>query len=140
MISDVRSYCNDRVIQVDSDFRQWADAFNKENIPSNILDKSFFIEYDVAGTVPLDTYVEDTISVTLSLFFKGYSNPQAALDNAIDTAEKMRENIIGIVNIRDSSFLTVEPSSITPLPVDTSNDNSIVIEMVFIFKYISAIC
>ncbi len=140
MISDVRSYVSARILEIDSDFREWNDGFNKDNIPSSLLDKSFFVEYGLETPDQENTFITDTIAVTLTVFFKGFRNVKVALDSSMDLADDIRINVLSKAKLGASNYLNITNLSMESSPIDESNDNSIAIEMTFNFLTTKAIC
>lgn len=140
MISGIREYIDDRVKEIDSDFSEWEDGFNMENIPSTLMDKSFFVEYGISSVADDKTLIIDTIEVTLRLFFKGFRNVKDALDNSMDLADNIRINILGKGNIANSDYLTAQNTGMVASQINESNDNSLVVEMTFNFEQPKAIC
>jgi len=141
MISGVRTYLSARVLEIDSDFREWDDGFNKENIPSTLLNKSFFIEYEISGVDNSEnTFLTDTISTKITLFYKGFRDVKTALDTSMDLTDNIRINILSKAKIGLTSYLNITNSSVVASPIDESNDNSIAVEMNFDFIETKAIC
>lgn len=140
MISGARSYISARILEIDSDFEEWEDGFNKDNIPSSLMDKSFFIEYALETPTQENTFIIDTTSATLTLFFKGFRNIKEALDSSMDLADTIRINVLSKAKIATGNYLNIINLSLVPSPIDESNDNSIAIEMTFNLTETKAIC
>lgn len=129
---DIRTYFRNQLLAVDPDFREHKDGFNSENIGKNIFNKSFHIIMANPSNIVTDNCrVEDNISVTASLFFKGgkTSKIQASLDEALDIGHNYK---LKASNIKDfpSVIKRVVGNSVVPSPLDT-NDNSIIITVEF---------
>lgn len=132
MISDIRTFISTQILALYPDFREWKDAFNIENIPSTIFNKSFHIFYTIPNADKMQTTIMDSIDVTLKLFFKGERDTQIALDSAMDTAHLIRLNIIS-KSATPSGYLSIDNNSIEASPLE-SNDNKIVITLTFTAK------
>ena len=130
-LSQIRTYFSNRLLEVDSDFREHPDGFNRDNISSTNFDKSYFIFPGNLGSVTFDQITDDSMIWRVELFFKGYRDPQEAIDNAIDVA-----NLFRLQCVKREFCLTGENiknvllNSMTVNPVDT-NDNLIIIELQF---------
>jgi hypothetical protein len=119
-------------LAVDSDFREHKDGFNDENIGRNIFNKSYHITMSNPSNADTDgCRIEDDISVTAKLFFKGgkTSKIQGVLDAALDTGHNYK---LKASNFNDfpSVIKRVVGNSVVPSPLDT-NDNSIIITVEF---------
>ena len=137
-ISVVRSFVSNRVLEEDSNFKQWGDAFNRDNIPRSIFDRAYFIQYENPSNNDTENcYVDDNVTATLELFLKGYRSPQEALDNAMDKAYRIKLRSSNPTHWTDLiKHVVVE--SVVPSPVD-SNDNSIIITLEYTLRLISTV-
>lgn len=114
--------------------KQWADGFNRENIPANILNKSFHIEHGTfAITVGGQQTHEFRGPMTVRVFFSGYRDPLTAKDTALQFANTIFEALLAPdfrlsegTNLKD-----IRPVSVVPVPLAASNDNSLILELVF---------
>lgn len=123
-------------------FKEWKDGFNRDNIPKSTLDKSYFMSYSI-NTVENGITMEDNINVTLETFFKGYRDPQTAIDNAMELMNTVRLEILDpetIASFVDVNLLGIDSVSQTPTPLNTSNDNSIIITTEFNVRLIQINC
>lgn len=118
-------------------FIEHEDAFGLDNIGSNVLDGRFHLE---SGTVfsaaaPQVTH-EFSYSITVRVFRKGFRNTleaydaidldaQAIYEVVLDTANRLTEYNIP-TNIKD-----IIPESYVAVPLAETNDNAIILEMVF---------
>jgi hypothetical protein len=131
MIKEIRQYFIDAIKSIDNDFKEHKDGFNFENIPSSKLDKGFFIQIGNMSSTRADKISDDNLTVTVKLFFKGYNDPQSAIDSGYDKAIQVRLKAGGFENIgNDAAVCDVTPTSITPEPLDT-NDNVVIINIEF---------
>ena len=128
-------------------YKEHKDGFNSENIARTNLNNSFFISYSVQNVANGIT-VEDNINVVVQLFHKGFKTPQDAIDEAMEKANGLRLNVCSFENVEtfnveqgnDSTILGVDFVSQTPEPLNASNDNSIIIEMIFNVRFLQIIC
>lgn len=125
-----------------SGFKEWKDGFNRDNIPKSVLDKSYFMTYSI-NTVENGTQMEDNINIEIECFFKGYRNPQDAIDNAMETVNSIRLEILNPVSIAsflEVNILGIDSVSQTPEPLNAYNDNSIIITAEFNLRLIQINC
>jgi hypothetical protein len=123
-------------------FREWEDAFNKDNIPKNILNKSYFMSYGIT-TVENSVPLEDNINIVIECFFKGYRNPKEALDNAMVLCNSIRLEILNresIASFLEVNILAIDSVSQIPEPLNSSNDNSILITLEFNLRFLQKNC
>lgn len=114
-------------------FTLWGDGFAEDNIPANILDHAYHLKIGrISGTTANQYDVESRMPVTISLFVKGYGDPETAIDSAIAETEMIvteimrpsnRTNTDGIHNI---SFIGIDIS-----PLAASNDNAVLASLEF---------
>lgn len=122
--------------------KEWDDAFNKDNIPSNILNKSYFMSYGI-NTVDNSVPLEDNINISIDCFFKGYRNPKEALDNAMELCNSIRLEILSresIASFIEVNILTIDSVSQISEPLNSSNDNSILVNLEFNLRFLQINC
>lgn len=133
-ISDLRTYFINRIQAEDSDFREHTDGFNRDNIPSTLLNKTFHIEFgNFSGEGLVDQVTKDVQEVNVFLYFKGFRDPKATIDTGMDTGNNIRLGAIKFENIAASLIPEMKKvilNSMSPSPIDT-NDNSIIITLSF---------
>ena len=79
--------------------KEWKDGFNFQNIPSNIVDKSFHIESNQAvGVKNNQNDQEINFSQTVRIFVKGFRNPAAGIDLAIGLTEDYITECVKVSN------------------------------------------
>tara|TARA_R110002020_G_scaffold94189_6_gene226891 strand:+ start:4329 stop:4748 length:420 start_codon:yes stop_codon:yes gene_type:complete len=126
MISNVRDYIKARILAEDSDFKEWKDGFNRDNIPKSIFNKAFFISYSLpSNNASGPSLSDDSVSVQAELFFKGFRSVQDALDDAMDIADNIYRRAPNNANYTDN-IKKVDGISIVPEPLE-GNDNAIII-------------
>lgn len=129
-LTAVRSYFRTRMDSLGHE--EWTDGFNFDNIPETILDRSYHIESGpIAGNSQNQTTLDANSPVTLRLFLKGYRTPAEAIDSGISYGEAAICDIIKPSNANGVTIKDVNFTSMQILPLNSSNDNSVVVEMSF---------
>ncbi len=131
----------------DAGFKEHKDGFNSDNIPKSRLNNAYFISYELSS-VANGIAVEDNITTNIKLYSKGYRSPQDAIDEAMETANGIRLTSCSFTNVEnfnvaqglDATLLGVDFVSQTPEPLNASNDNSIIIELILNVRYTQIIC
>jgi hypothetical protein len=123
----VRPYISKYVTQVG--FTEWEDPFNDENIASNILDGAFHQVITSAENVDINN-VSHGFDVTsqITVFFKGFREPKAALDQSIVKTEELIVALCDPANFKANTLpiTSVFIDSVRFEPYDVeSNDNVI---------------
>jgi len=132
-ISQVRTYFNDRVQEVDANLKAWDDAFNIDNVPESLIDTYYHVQYDnIATSTNNDISFEDSVSVVVTLWKKGFRDPISAYDELNDQALCIRLNCLqpSKINATDN-IKQVESVSVISEPIEGSNDNIIRISLAF---------
>jgi hypothetical protein len=131
--SQVRAYFNTRVKEVDANLRAWDDAFNLENVPESLVDIYFHVAYnDIAVSANTDISIEDSVSVVVTLWKKGFRDPVEAYDQLVDLGLCIRLNCLQPDKIRETDNIKqVESSSVLLEPIEDSNDNIIKLSLTF---------
>jgi hypothetical protein len=121
------------ILNAQSGLKEWKDGFNTANIPSNILDGAYHVEVGQISGLPASQLVHGfTAPITVRLFFKGYRDPQAVKDAALDKADVILNAVLRpSVRLQTDGLKDVRPVSIRPIPLDQSNDNALILELVF---------
>jgi hypothetical protein len=132
--STLRTYFEERMATVDSELKEWEDAFNIENIPSSVLDKSWHIDFAPFSykTGGAQTCLSFECPVTLNVFFKGYRNPKEAIDTALIFADAIiKECTKPVQRLNQPKIKNVLPSLVSVRELDTTNDNAAILEVQF---------
>jgi hypothetical protein len=129
MISGVRTIFRNFILTVDPTFKEWVDAFNTDNVPSSIFNKTYHIFYSIPNSVRGQTTTTDEINITVKLFFSGHRIPQSALDAAMDTAHLIRLQCTSR-SLTPVGYLGIECTSIVPEALST-NDNKFIVTLTF---------
>lgn len=130
-LSTVRPYFRARCKAIG--LTEWVDGFNFQNIPSNIIDKSFHMEMGSAGGERLNMSDQEiTWPVTVRIFIKGFRNPAAAIDSAAVLTDSLVKESCKVSNRgTQASIKNVFFESMTVSPVDDTNDNLVVASVTF---------
>ena len=131
---DVRPYM--RSIMDGLDYSEWKDGFNSENIPSTIIDGSYHL---ATGTITGSTANQQirTFDYTLvtRVFFKGFRDPAGAIDDALGAADTILASALADASrLSQANIKDIIPNTIQVLPLEASNDNSVILEMDFSFN------
>jgi hypothetical protein len=143
--SKVRQYINQIVLATDSEFLEHKDAFNTNNVPSNIFDKAFHVFYSVPSINRGQTVIDLSIDCTVTFYFKGFRCSQEALDFSMDLVGKVSRNCCKIENVNnfretdDFPIQSCNPESQVPEPLE-NNDNAIIITLDLTARLFDVIC
>jgi hypothetical protein len=135
----MRDYLKQTIVAVLPDMKEWTGSLEDiGNIPQTILDRTYHIAIGAGSAGGLsDHHVEDSFSVVVTLFKRGYSEPVVARDSVLQTANCIRLAVVSPTNIEaykaanEGNIEAITPSSITPSEIATSNDNIIKVEINF---------
>lgn len=121
-----------RKILEEMEFNEHMDAFNVENIASSNIDRGFHLmSGPVTPTKQSQYLVEMQAETTIRLFFKGYTDPAATLDDALAAEEALIKKALDVkCNAIDDIKLTTLITSNREQLAD-SNDNIIVSVLTF---------
>jgi hypothetical protein len=96
-LTAIRPYFTARL--TDAGFTEWEDAFQDDNIPSTLLDRSFFqLITNASGVQTNNNSIEVTTLVEVRCFFKGYNTPRVAYEEAIAKSEEVIKACVSVVN------------------------------------------
>lgn len=113
-------------------YREWTDGFNFENIPSNVLNNSYHISTPSGGRrggYDMQTQ-EIEQDVTVRIFLKGYRSPALAIDNAMTRYDDLLAAVLGPTRL-GCDIKNVYLGNMEILPLDATNDNSVILEVTF---------
>lgn len=132
-VSQVRTYFIDRVQEVDSNLKVWDDAFNIDNVPESLIDTYFHVQYNSVGvSTNNDISIEDSVSVVLTLWKKGFRDPIEAYDELNDLGLCIRLNCLQPDKIAlTDNIRQVESVSVLSEPIEGSNDDIIKLSLEF---------
>lgn len=122
-----------RAQALEQGWHEWKDAFNTENIPGTLIDRSFHIQMGRANEKRLNQYdLEMIVPLQVKYYKKGFKDPASARDAAISSAETFAKACLKASNrltgagIKNVSLIGFEPSQYA-----NTNDNIVVVQMEF---------
>jgi hypothetical protein len=129
----IRTFLEDQLLNLDSDFEVFDQAFNSNEVGNNDFDKRYHIFYGRVDTTAANHNVtNDNVAATVTLFFRGERTATEALDNAMDFANEYRIECLKRVKYTNLTFIkNVVCNSIVAEPIAESNDNAIKIILEF---------
>lgn len=129
-ISQVRTFIKQQIALVDPNLKEHRDL-SDENIAQTKLDEHYHIEYGASSDSHDDNCLQTAQSVSVKVFKRGFNNPTSALDVIIDKAHEIRRCITSTAATLGADMQKVESISLTPEPIDETNDNTIKISLEF---------
>ncbi len=131
--SHLKPYFQTMLATVDSELKEWEDAFNIENIPAGILDKSWHIDFGTFSYVgTAHTCLSFNCPVTLQVALKGYKEPKGAIDTALILADAIITECMKPVNrLNQPKIKNVLPGFVNTRAQANSNDNNVILEIQF---------
>lgn len=135
----IRPYFN--AILETKEYREWPDAFAVDNIPDNVLDKSYHVSIGLIAGIRQNQLDQETeVEVVVRTFHKGYANPQEAIDFAISETESIMKECVKVSDVggrvSTAGILNVVFNEAAFDPLDASNDNSIVVTSTYTVRVI----
>ncbi len=136
-LTQIRDYINTRIAVSEPDLVEWKESLEDiGNIPQTILDRSYHVTLGtITSSNNIDTHIEDSASVVITVFKRAYNQPVEARDTVLQTANCIRLDLINPINLqsyksaKDGNIEDVQSVSITPSEIDESNDNIIKVEL-----------
>ena len=131
-LAEVRTYFRSRMDFLN--YREWEDAFNFENIPERILDKSYHIDnYQLSNIKTNPNHIDISQRVTIRFFLLGRRNPAGAVDDAMVALDEIYADILRPENRLNAGSclrnITLADTLIQPLNLD--NDNGVMVSVGF---------
>ena len=114
-------------------YKEHQDAFNFDNNPDSIIDKTFHIETGTWDGVKLNqTDQEVSCDVTVRLFFKAFrSTIETRRVAAVESEKLVKECLKHSNRLTGASIKNVQLESVNFEPLATSNDNIVVAKHLF---------
>lgn len=133
----IRTFLENRLLEVDSDFEDHKQPFAFDNIGANDFNKRFHIFYgNVTTSVSNQNTTQDDVLATVTLSFNSFRDSVEALDVAMDIANEYRINCLRMEKLAGQTFIKrVVCESINAEPMPT-NDNAILIKLQFRIRVI----
>jgi len=122
-------------------FTEWDDGFNKSNIPSTILDRSYCFQIGRIVSGPANQLHHTfRYPLTLRVHLKGFRNTNAAIDEALTEAHNIIAGLLSPSNrLQTIGLKDIRPVTIDVQQLSDSNDNAVIVEMEFdnylVFKF-----
>ena len=136
-LSQIRSYFNTQVLATKPNFKEWLDAFNVENIPRTVIDRTYHIDIGIDSSTQGDVSIEEDVTVIVSIFKQAFNTPVEARDSLLDVAHCLRLALIKPLNVEvykvanSGDIDAVTSASIVPSEIEESNDNIVKVELTF---------
>lgn len=120
---------------------EWTDGFPSDNIPSTLLDNAYHQRViSVDGVTNNHEVAEFSVLHEVSIFFKGYKDPAAAIDYVFLVIEPVITSCIDVSDYMNLGMKGVFFSSLSVEPLDeASNDNIIVARLQFNVRVLNCI-
>lgn len=112
-------------------FREHQEAFTFENIGSNILDNSYHLESGEVGYLLNNLVFETQYPITVRVFKKGFRDTITMYDDIDGTADTILAAVLDTDARLGTTIKNVEVLSSNSTPLDSTNDNAIILELVF---------
>lgn len=111
---------------------EWTDAFNVENIPQTILDRSYHLEIGgITGNNANQTVHGFNFPVTVRVFLRGYQDTSQTRDEAMSLLDSILAELLKPAFRLGQVLKDVKPVSIDLSSLDGTNDNDMILTMVF---------
>lgn len=114
-------------------FKEHKDAFNYENIPSTIINKSYHIETPTGGR--RGTYTNQSQELehdcVIRVFFKGYRYPATAIDEAMTNYNTILATVLSSSNRLNAGIKNIYLNDVSIKPFGATNDNLVLLEITF---------
>ena len=114
-------------------FKEWTDAFNVDNIPSTLLDKSFHLSAPSgARRGSYDQAKQDAeTTVVIRIARKGYKTPAKAIDQCLADVDAIIARVLEITRRTSTGIKNIYYGGHSINALDATNDNVAVLEISF---------
>lgn len=138
-LSQVRTYFETVIATAAPTAKRWEGKFDLENIPRNVADQSYSIEFGDLDSGPLDDLrTDDNLDIVIRLFIRGKRDKTAVEDTAYDLAHTIRMEAIKPSNaLVGANIKNVILDSISKEDIN-ENDNSLILNLDFSVRLIFA--
>ena len=128
--SEIRSYLKERVEETDSNFYEWLDGYNFENVPSVQFDMSYHITLNSPTIVTNQTNIEIPVSIIVQFGFSGENSVQNKIFTSMDLVSDVKMNILNreklelfmINNSINDPMISIEANSQVHTSLPTNDD------------------
>lgn len=114
-------------------FKEHKDAFNYDNIPNSIINKSYHIDTPTGGRRGIYTNGSQPIEhdCVIRVFFKGYRYPALAVDEAMEAYGNILDRVLDAENRLGADIKNIYLNDVSIKPYAASNDNLVLLEITF---------
>lgn len=111
-------------------FREWESGFDFDNIPRNIIDKSYHILLPNGSGGSINQLDQEVVSrVILRIFLKGFRSDAQAIDNCLNAIETISKPILKASNRGGEDIKNVIFSTYDILPLSENNNSIAILEI-----------
>lgn len=130
-LSEIRPYFRSHMDALN--FKEHKDAFNYENIPSTIINKSYHLDTGTGGRKGEYTNQSQDIEhdCVVRVFFKGYRYPALAIDEAMTSYDTILARVLSAENRLQVGIKNIYLNDVSIKPYQASNDNLVLLEITF---------
>lgn len=109
-------------------YKEWSDGFNFDNIPENIIDKSYHLDANQITNTQLNhNDLEVSHTVVTRVWFKGFKTVKEALDRTMERIDDIMVEVLKPTNrvTGTGGLRNVTLDNVVIEPLADSNDNTI---------------
>lgn len=139
--SSIRSYIRTVMATVDSNSKEWTDGFNIQNIPENIIDRSWHLTFNPTSPVSINqNCFRVDYPITLNVFILGGREVADAIDSANSLGQSIYQecldhsNRLGITATSTAKIINIVPGVMSINPYGEDNDNTVRLQIDFNFQ------
>jgi len=134
LISDLRTYFDDRIKALDATYVFIDDPFGDDSISENYGDSNYKLWFGGISREKGPNYYSDIIEATIEIYSEECRDNTGAFDSVYNKAIEMADYIIDPVCIETVSSITdIQLNSIEPSPVG-DNDNMVKVVLLFTIR------
>ncbi len=134
MIQEIRQYIKSVIKERDKDLRENISVFYDEDIPEDVLDRTYQIELiQIDSIIREGRFFENNMPVTVSLFGLVPRSDLEQYDCLLDKARCIRDHILKISNFSTVGFITNITSDGIVTRKLSGNDNAFKIDILLNF-------
>ncbi len=131
MISDVKTYA--RTLMRGLSYVEWTDGFNFEDIPNTLLNSRFHVELGDASSKSINNDNDEILMpLTVRSFLQATGDPKKLIDQGALKGDTIITSFLKASNrTLQTGIKNVLFRSMKVLPLASSNDNGVIIEVRF---------
>lgn len=112
-------------------FKEWKDPFGSEQIPATLIDRAYHIEMGTISGIQRDNLDQATVaSVSIRIYFKGFREPEKAMDAAILNTESIIQECMAVENWMPTAIKGVSLDSVDFEALDNELNDNVVFALV----------